>query len=77
MGWRISMRIDLYTKGVHTVIAALLAVIAFRPYVSPDAVVQAQGAFVGVLFSGPNNFSFFDTARARYGNTTATVGCTG
>jgi hypothetical protein len=62
MGGRISMRIDLYTKGVLTVIAVLLAVIAFRPYVSPDAVVQAQGSFAGVQFSGaPNNgFAFFD-----------------
>ena len=53
------MRIDLYTKGVLTVIAVLLAVIAFRPYVSPDAVVQAQGSFAGVQFTG-TWISFFD-----------------
>jgi hypothetical protein len=52
------MRIDWYTKGVLTVIAVLLAVIAFRPYVSPDAVVQAQGGFVAVQMS---DGSFFDT----------------
>jgi hypothetical protein len=42
------MRIDWYTKGVLTVIAVLLGVIALRPYVSPDAVAHAQGSFAGV-----------------------------
>ena len=52
------MRIDWYTKGVLTVIAGMLGVIALRPYVSPDA-VQAQGSFAGVQFSsGP---VFFDS----------------
>jgi hypothetical protein len=55
------MRIDWYTKGVLTVIAVLLAVIAFKQYVSPDAVVQAQGAFAGVQYTGsPAWDSFFD-----------------
>jgi len=56
------MRIDLHTKGVLTVIALLLAVIADRPYVSPNAVALAQGPFAGVLpvesAAGPR---FFDT----------------
>ena len=55
------MRIDWYTKGVLTVIAALMGVISIRPYVSPDAVAHAQGSFAGVQYSGPNIFSFFDT----------------
>ena len=41
------MRIDWYTKGVLTVIAVLLGVIAIRAYVSPE-VVQAQGSLSGV-----------------------------
>jgi len=55
------MRIDWYTKGVLTVIAALLAVIALRPYVGPE-VVQAQGAFAGVQFAEYSNgsYGFFD-----------------
>ena len=55
------MRIDWYTKGVLTVIAVLLGVMAVRPYVSPEA-VQAQGPFAGVEY--PNNGgtpAFFDT----------------
>jgi hypothetical protein len=56
------MRIDRYTKAVLTVIALLLTVIALRPYVSPDAVAQAQGTFTGVEFSaGPGGLNFFDT----------------
>jgi len=55
------MRIDWYTKGVLTIIAVLLGVIALRPYVSPDAVAHAQGSFTGVQYSGPSNvYSFFD-----------------
>ena len=42
------MRIDWYTKGVLTVIAVLLGVIALRPYVSPDTVAHAQGSLTGV-----------------------------
>jgi hypothetical protein len=52
------MRIDWYTKGVLTVIAVLLGVIALRPYVSPDAVAHAQGSFAGVLLMSGG---FFDT----------------
>jgi len=56
------MRIDWYAKGVLTAIAVLLAVIALRPYVHPDA-VQAQGSFAGVQFAkGPNtDYYFFDS----------------
>ena len=56
------MRIDWYTKGLLTVIAVLLGVIAIRPYVSPDAVAHAQGSFAGV-HSGPARQQprFFDT----------------
>jgi hypothetical protein len=64
------MRIDLYMKGVLTVIAVLIAVIAFRQYVSPDTVVQAQGAFTGVQFSGGQpSPSFLTPARANFGTT--------
>ena len=55
---------DWYTKGVLTVIAVLLAVIAFRPYVSPEAVVQAQWSFAGVQFAFDgcgDCYSWFDT----------------
>jgi|HubBroStandDraft_6_1064221.scaffolds.fasta_scaffold4432775_1 hypothetical protein len=57
------MRIDWYTKGVLTVIAVLLGVIAIRPYVSPDAVAHAQGSFAGVQFASSEgiHFSFFDS----------------
>jgi hypothetical protein len=55
------MRIDWYTKGVLTVIAVLLGVIALRPYVSPEA-VHAQGSFAGLQFSGrTNDYQFFDS----------------
>jgi hypothetical protein len=55
------MRIDWYTKGVLTVIAVLLGVIALRPYVSPDA-VHAQGSFAGLQYGGGGmNAEFFDT----------------
>jgi hypothetical protein len=61
--WEDEMRIDWYTKGVLTVIAVLLGVIAIRPYVSPDA-VQAQGSFAGVDYGGGlinRSPEFFDT----------------
>ena len=54
------MRIDPYTKAVLTVIALLLAVIAFKEYINPDSTAHAQGAFAGVQYSGPIQ-SFFDT----------------
>ena len=55
------MRIDWYTKGVLTVIAVLLGVIAIRPYVSPE-VVQAQGALSGVQvwYGDVQSPKFFD-----------------
>jgi hypothetical protein len=56
------MRIDWYTKGVLTVIAVLLGVIALRPYVSPDAVAHAQGSFAGMQYGGGKfNPEFFDS----------------
>jgi hypothetical protein len=56
--WRMFMRIDWYTKGVLTVSALLLAVIALRPFVSPWA---PQGSFAGVQFSGgATEPQFFD-----------------
>jgi hypothetical protein len=39
------MKPDLYTKVVLTVIAVLLAVIAFRPLVGPDTLASAQRTF--------------------------------
>jgi hypothetical protein len=70
MLWKISMRIDLYTKGVLTVIAVLLAVIACKQYVSPDAVVQAQGAFARVQFSPGGKTHFLTAGPAKFGTTT-------
>ena len=58
------MRSDWYTKGVLTVIAVLLGVIALRPYVSPDAVAHAQGAFAGVQTAG--RLEFFDSRSGDY-----------
>ena len=57
------MRIDLYTKSVLTVIAVLLAVIAFKQYVSPDAVAHAQGSFAGLQFTAGDggSINFFDS----------------
>jgi hypothetical protein len=69
----ISMRIDLYTKAVLTVIALLLAAIVFKQYASPDAVALAQGPFAGVQFTGRGSGyrSFFDTRTGEGdGNTT-------
>ena len=53
------MQIDWYTKGVLTVIAALLALMVVREYVGPVGLVQAQGAFVGVQALSWN--VFFDS----------------
>jgi hypothetical protein len=44
------MRIDLFTRVILTIIALLLAVIALRPILQPQA-VMAQGSFSGVQFS--------------------------
>ena len=55
------MRIDFYTKAVLTVIAGLLAMVAFRPWVSPDAVAHAQGSLSELQFAAtPVGYSFFD-----------------
>jgi hypothetical protein len=55
------MRIDLYTKTLLTLIAALLAIAVLRPMLRPSA-VQAGGKFDGVVFSGaPGGFWAFDT----------------
>jgi len=56
------MKPDLYTKAVLTVIAVMLAVIAFRTVINPEMTASAQEAFGGVQFSGANGgHAFFDT----------------
>ena len=69
------MRIDWYTKGVLTVIAVLLGVIALRPYVSPDAVAHAQGSFAGVQYSQARRTDGFLRSQdwRNFGITTATA----
>lgn len=52
-----SMRIDLYTKAVLTIIAIMVTVIASNQIVNPR-VASAQGSFAGVLWNGQ---SFFDS----------------
>jgi hypothetical protein len=56
------MRNDLYTKVVLTVIAVLLAVIAFKPAANSQS-VPAQGGFSGVQYivSATGNTEFFDS----------------
>jgi hypothetical protein len=61
---RRTMRIDLYTKVVLTIVALLLAVIAFRPILQPPT-VAAQGNFNGVQFGAPG-LNFFDTRTGDY-----------
>jgi hypothetical protein len=39
------MKADLYTKGVLTVIAVLLAVIVVKPLAGPNALASAQRSF--------------------------------
>jgi len=54
-----SMRPDIYTKAVLTVIAVMLTVIAVKPLISPDTTASAQsGQFVGVQYG---NLDFFDS----------------
>ena len=53
------MKPDLYTKAVLTVIAFMLVMIGCRQYVSPTTVVQAEGPFASVQFTG-TAYSFFD-----------------
>jgi hypothetical protein len=57
------MKPDVYTKAVLTVIALLLAVIAFKPLISPETTASAQGQFAGVQFNGglaSDDIGFFD-----------------
>ena len=54
------MRTDKYTKAVLTVIALLLAVIAGKTVISPEATASAQGAFAGVQYTN-GGLSFFDS----------------
>ncbi|HXP87675.1 MAG TPA: hypothetical protein VN841_23280 [Bryobacteraceae bacterium] len=55
------MRIDLYTKAIVTLIAVLLAVIALKPILQPQA-AMAEGGFAGVQFSySGGNHAFFNT----------------
>ena len=56
------MRIDTYTKTVLTLIALLLAVIAWRPIGA-----SAQGRLAGVQYiPGSNSFDAFDANGAVY-----------
>jgi len=57
-----SMRIDLYTKAVLTIIAITLSVIASNQLVSPR-VAGAQGTFGGVQFSSAGGYSYFFDSR--------------
>ncbi len=54
------MRTDTYTKAVLTVIAVFLGMIAFKQYVRPDVVAQAQGGFAGVQYLSNCNSCFYD-----------------
>jgi hypothetical protein len=57
-----SMRIDLYTKAVLTIIAIALAVIASNQIVSPR-VASAQGTFAGLQFTSGGGWSYFFDSR--------------
>lgn len=56
------MCVDLYTKTILTVIAALLGIVALRPIVQPTS-VAAQGSFTGVqvMQTQSGNLLFFDS----------------
>ena len=59
-----SMRPDIYTKAVLTVIAIMLTVIACNQYVNPSATASAQSSALGGVQVGSfdsASFSFFDT----------------
>src|SRR5579863_9260399 len=62
--WRdnCSMRIDLYTKAVLTIIAIALAVIASNQFISPGG-ASAQGTFAGLQFSSAGGYSYFFDSR--------------
>jgi hypothetical protein len=54
------VRIDLYTKTIITLIALLLAVIAFKPIFQPQA-AMAEGSYAGIQFSySGGNHAFFN-----------------
>ena len=54
------MRADIYTKTVLTLIALLLAVIALKPLLLPQA-AMADGAYGGIQFSySGGNHAFFN-----------------
>jgi hypothetical protein len=57
------MKPDLYTKAVLTVIALLLAVIAYKAVIRREPALSAQPApFAGVEFTRGNGIlTFFDT----------------
>jgi hypothetical protein len=55
------MKLDLYTKSLLTVIAVLLAVIAWKVSVHPEIDVQAAGQFSGVQYASTvGTVSFFN-----------------
>lgn len=67
------MRIDVYTKTILTLIALLLAVIALKPILQPQA-AMAEGSFPGLQFSySGDTHAFFNvntgmSTRATFGN---------
>jgi hypothetical protein len=71
------MKTDTYTKIVLTVIAIMLAAIAFKPLISPE-MISAQGSFAGVQFTmSGRGFYFFDTRTGEiwgYGSQDGTLG---
>jgi hypothetical protein len=59
------MKLDLYTKGILTVIALLLAVIVVKPLVSPDITARAQqGSLAGVQMAVAGSSLVFLDPRA-------------
>jgi hypothetical protein len=55
------MKLDLYTKSLLTVIALLLAVIAYNVSVRPVNAAQAAGQFAGVQYASTvGTVSFFN-----------------
>jgi hypothetical protein len=56
----LTMRIDLYTKTILTIIALLLAVFTLKPILQPQ-VALAQGSYAGIQFSySGGNHAFFN-----------------
>jgi hypothetical protein len=55
------MRIDRYTKMILTLIALLLATLAFKPIFQPQP-LMAAGGYTGIQFSySGGNHAFFDS----------------